>query len=154
MSKLAMRSTARRIGFLEAEIETLDRELELLVSRICPALLAEQGVGVIVAAELIVAFSHRGRLRSEAAFAALAGVAPIPASSGRTVRYRLSRGGDRKLNQALHWVALSRMLYDERTKEYVARRTAEGKTRKEIRRCLKRYLARSLFKLMEAEMAC
>lgn len=154
LTKLSLRSMARRIQSLSSEVELLEREILRLVLALCPALLDEQGVGPITAAELIVGFSHKGRLRSEAAFASLAGVAPIPASSGKTVRFRLNRGGDRNLNQVLTMIANSRMRYDARSKAYVERRTAEGKSKKEIRRCLKRYLARSLFRLMEAEMAC
>jgi transposase len=152
LTKLSLRSLARRIQGLSEEIELLDREILRLVVALCPALLEQQGVGPTTAAELIVGFSHKGRLRSEAAFASLAGVAPIPASSGKTVRFRLNRGGDRNLNQVLTMIANSRMRYDDRSKAYLERRTAEGKSKSEIRRCLKRYLARSLFRLMEAEM--
>lgn len=152
MAKLSLRALARRIEALGAEVELLEREIGRLVGILCPALLGQHGVGPISAGELIVAFSHRGRLRSEAAFAALAGVAPIPASSGQTVRHRLSRGGDRRLNRTLGTIANSRMRYDVATRAYIERRTGEGKSRREIRRCLKRYLARSLFRLMEAEM--
>ena len=91
-----------------------------------------------------------GRIRSEAAFAALAGVAPVPASSGQTVRYRLNRGGDRQLNRALHTIVLSRLARDCETRTYAARRAAEGKTPREIKRCLKRHVARRIFKLLEA----
>lgn len=98
---------------------------------------------------MIVAWSHRGRLRSEAAFARLAGVAPVPASSGRTRRHRLSRGGDRQLNRALHTIVLHRRQHDAKTKDYITRRIAEGKSRREATRLLKRYLARHLYRLLQ-----
>lgn len=149
----ALRSTARRALALEAEAADLESQLELLVAKLAPRLLAEPGVGVITAAQILNAWSHPGRLRSEAAFAALAGVAPIPASSGQVIRYRLSRGGDRQLNRALHTVVLSRLAHDEETKAYAQRRTVEGKTPREIKRCLKRHLARRIFRLLEASVA-
>ena len=93
-----------------------------------------------------MSFSHPGRCRSEAAFAALSGTSPIPASSGKTIRHRLNRGGDRALNRAIHAIAVSRIRSCPRTRAYVARRTAEGKTPREIRRCLKRYIARELYR--------
>ncbi|MFR9773768.1 transposase, partial [Nocardia sp. SC052] len=95
-------------------------------------------------------WSHHGRIRSEAAFACLAGVNPIPASSGNTVRHRLNRGGDRRLNRALHMATITRMIHDPTTREYVERRRAEGRTTKEIRRCLKRYLARQIYRHLNA----
>jgi transposase len=107
-------------------------------------------VGPISAAQLYCSWSHRGRLRTDAAFAMLGGSAPIPASSGQTVRYRLNRGGDRQLNCALHTIALTRLKHDPATRAYAARRLAEGKTPREIKRCLKRYLARRLFRILEA----
>jgi transposase len=107
---------------------------------------------VISAAQLLNAWSHRGRFRSEAAFASLAGAAPIPASSGQHLRHRLNRGGDRQLNRALHTIILSRLAHHPETKRYVTRRTAEGKTPREIKRCLKRHLARRLFRLLEANI--
>jgi transposase len=146
----AIRSTARRVLVLEAEANDLETQLEELVKRHSPKLLAEPGVGVITAGQIICSWSHPGRIRSEAAFAALAGAAPVPASSGQTVRYRLNRGGDRQLNRALHAIVLSRMVHHAETKRYVAKRTAEGKTPREIKRCLKRHLARRLFRLLEA----
>lgn len=100
--------------------------------------------------ELLVAWSHAGRLRSEAAFASLAGVAPIPASSGQVTRHRLNRGGDRQLNRALHVVVLSRLQHHAETKAYMQRRITEGKSYREVRRCLKRFVARRLFKLLES----
>jgi transposase len=151
MTVRVLRLTARRILALGAEAAELQGELGQLVENICPALLEVKGVGAISAAELINAWSHSGRVRSEAAFAMLAGAAPIPASSGQTVRHRLNRSGDRQLNQALHTIALTRTKHDPETRAYVERRTEEGKTPREIKRCLKRYLARRLFRLMEAE---
>jgi transposase len=147
---IALRSAARRALALEAEAADLESELELLVRELAPGLLAEPGVGVISAAQLLSAWSHHGRFRSEAAFASLAGAAPIPASSGQTVRHRLNRGGDRQLNRALHTIVLSRLAHHAETKHYAARRTAQGKTPREIKRCLKRHLARRLFRLLEA----
>ena len=99
-----------------------------------------------------MSFSHPGRCRSDAAFAALAGTSPLQASSGRTVRHRLNRGGDRALNRAIHTIAMTRMRSCPRTQAYVARRTAEGKTTREIRRCLKRYIARELYRTLTATM--
>ena len=119
------------------------------VRALAPALLDEPGVGPIVAAQLIIAWSHPGRLRSEACFARLAGVAPIPASSGQTTRHRLSRGGDRQLNRALHTIVLHRRQHDPATRDYIARRVAEGKSRRDATRLLKRYLARHLYRLLE-----
>jgi transposase len=107
------------------------------------------GIGPIVAAQLLVAWSHRGRLRSEACFARLAGVAPVPASSGKTTRHRLSRGGDRQLNRALHTIVLHRRQHDPATRDYIERRVAEGKTRRDATRLLKRYLARHLYRLLQ-----
>jgi transposase len=99
-----------------------------------------------------VSFSHPGRCRSEAAFAALAGTSPVPASSGRTIRHRLNRGGNRALNRAIHAIAVTRMRSCPRTRAYIARRTAEGKTAREIRRCLKRYIARELYRQLTRSM--
>jgi transposase len=110
--RLVLRTLARRIDAATAEADQLEREILAHVHALAPVLLDEPGVGPIVAAQLIVAWSHRGRLRSEACFARLAGVAPIPASSGQTVRHRLSRGGDRQLNRALHTVILHRRQHD------------------------------------------
>ena len=114
-----------------------------------PALLAEPGIGPVSAAQLLVTWSHPGRFRSEAAFAALTATAPIPASSGRTARHRINPYGDRNANRALHTIAVSRLRYHQPTIAYAARRTTEGKTTREIRRCIKRYLARNLYRLME-----
>lgn len=145
----ALRATARRIQMLTAEADDLEAELELLVAQNAPELLAEPGVGAITAAQVLNAWSHTHRIRSEAAFAMLSGTAPIPASSGQITRFRLNRGGDRQLNRALHTIVLSRMRFHPETRAYVARRTAEGLTPREIKRCLKRYVARRLFRLLE-----
>jgi transposase len=128
----AIRAVARRALFLEAEAAEHETELEQLVTAACPELLDLPGVGAITAA-----------------FAALAGVAPIPASSGQTVRHRLNRSGDRQLNRALHTVALSRLQHHPATKGYAARRTTEGKSTREIKRCLKRAIAREVYRLLE-----
>jgi transposase len=146
---LALRSLARRIEAATAEADELEREIRQHVRVLVPALLDEPGVGPIVAAQLIVSWSHRDRVRSEAAFARLAGVAPLPASSGQTIRHRLSRGGDRQLNRALHTVVLHRRQHDAVTRSYIARRVAEGKTTREATRVLKRYLARHLYRVMQ-----
>ena len=126
------------------------KQIHALVKATCPALLDQPGVGPISAAIALTAWSHKGRLRNEAAFAALAGVNPIPASSGRTVRHRLNRGGDRTLNAAIHTIATTRRRDDPQTRAYITRRTTEGRTLKEINRSLKRYIARQLFKIMES----
>lgn len=146
----AIRAVARRALFLEAEAAEHESELEQLVSAACPELLGKPGVGAITAAQFLVSWSHRGRIRNEAAFAALGGAAPIPASSGQTVRHRLNRSGDRQLNRALHTVALSRLQHHPETRAYAARRTAEGKTTRDIKRCLKRAIAREIYRLLEA----
>jgi len=150
-TRLVLRSLARRIQAATVEADELEQEILGHVRALAPRLLEEPGVGPIVAAQLIVAWSHHGRLRSEAAFARLAGVAPIPASSGQTTRHRLSRGGDRQLNRALHTIVLHRRQHDPTTKDYIAQRIAEGKTRRDATRLLKRYLARHLYRLLEQE---
>jgi hypothetical protein len=146
---LALRSLARRIETATIEADELEREIIAHVRALVPELLNETGVGPIVAAQLIVSWSHRDRVSSEAAFARLAGVAPLPASSGQTIRHRLSRGGDRQLNRALHTVILHRRQHDAATRNYIARRVAEGKTAREATRVLKRYLARHLYRVMQ-----
>jgi transposase len=143
------RSLARRIEAATAEAAELEREILAHVRALAAQLLDEPGVGPIVAAQLIVSWSHHGRVRSEAAFARLAGAAPSPASSRQTTRQRLSRGGDRQLNRALHAVILHRRQHDQATQAYIARRAAEGKTRRDAVRLLKRYLARHLYQLLE-----
>jgi transposase len=146
-----MRSLARRHRRLSEEIAELDEQIARLVSEAVPALTALRGVGIDTAASLLVAVGDNPeRLKSEASFARLCGVAPVPASSGKTVRHRLSRGGNRDANRALHVLALGRMSWDQSTREYVARRTAEGKSKREILRCLKRYVAREIYRILTA----
>lgn len=145
----ALRSVARRALACETEAADLESALGVIVKQERPGLLAESGVGVITAAAILNAWSHAGRIRSEAAFAMLAGVAPIEASSGQTVRHRLNRSGDRQLNRALHTIVLSRLTHHAETRAYAQRRTAEGKTPREIKRCLKRHVARRIFRLLE-----
>jgi len=149
MTVRALHSTAQRIQRLAAEAAGLGAELERLVAAVAPWLLELPGVGPISAAQVLVSWSYAGRLRSEAAFAALAGANPIPASSGQVTRHRLNRSGDRQLNRALHTVVVARLRDDPATRAYAARRTAEGKSIRDIRRCLKRAVARQLFKLLE-----
>ena len=150
-TRLVLRSLARRIQAATVEANELERELLTHLRTLAPALLDEPGVGPIVAAQLIVAWSHPGRLRSEACFARLAGVAPVPASSGQTQRHRLSRGGDRQLNRAIHTIVLHRRQHDKATKDYIARRIADGKTKRDATRLLKRYLARHLYRLLQQQ---
>jgi transposase len=152
-ARVTLKMLARRAKAATAEANELERQIAEHVRVLAPALLDEPGVGVIVAAQLLVAWSHHGRLRSEAAFARLAGVAPLPASSGQTVRHRLSRGGDRQLNRALHTIVLHRRTHDPATKDYVERRIAEGKSRREATRLLKRYVARHIYRLLEQQPA-
>jgi transposase len=148
--RLTLRSLARQIRQLDQQIRANTKQLNDLVATMMPALLDEPGVGAVCAAQLLIAWSHPGRCRSEAAFASLAGVSPLPASSGRIVRHRLNRFGDRALNRALHTIVNWRMIHGhEPTQHYLARRRAEQKTDTEIRRCLKRYAARHLFRIME-----
>ncbi len=145
----ALRGLARRCRDLEAEARGHAAAIRAIVASWRPDLLAAFGVGPIVAATILCAWSHHGRCRNDAAFANLAGVAPIPASSGQTVRYRLNRRGDRQLNRALHIIALHRLRHDPATRAYADRRRAQGKTDRETRRCLKRYIARQLYRQLE-----
>ena len=144
-----LRTLARRAQALMGEAREHERAIIAIVRAWRPDLLDQPGVGPIVAAQVLTAWSHPGRVRSEAAFAMLAGTAPIPASSGLRTRHRLNRSGDRQLNRALHVVALSRTRYHQETRDYIERRRAEGKTDREIRRCLKRYIARRLYRQLE-----
>ena len=148
-AKYALRSLARRYSQLTEEIEGLNKELEQLIKAFAPMLMESLGVGPDTAAALLVtAGSNPERLNSEAAFAALCGACPIPASSGKTNRHRLNRGGDRRANAALYRVVLVRLRYDTRTMAYFQRRTKEGKTKTEVIRCLKRYVAREVFSIL------
>ena len=152
-SQLALRFCARRVEAATKAASAFEREIRTLVEQLAPALLEQRGVGPISAAAILVSWSHPGRLKSEAAFARLAVVAPIPASSGQVIRYRLERGGDRRLNRALHTIALQRSRTDPDTIAYVTRRRSEGKSLRDRLRCIKRYLARSLFRMLEATPA-
>ena len=148
-AKLALRVLAQRWSALDAEIQQLDVQLESLVTAAAPSLLELRGVGVETAGALLVAAGDNpDRLASEASFAALCGVTPVDASSGRQKRHRLNRGGNRDANRALWVVAMVRMSRDPRTREYVTRRTREGLTKKEIMRCLKRYIAREIYRAL------
>jgi transposase len=142
-----LRELGRRALDLEDEINRLDALLEPIVVDHAPGLLALPGCGVFVASTLSVAAGDNpGRIRSEAAWAHMCGVAPIPASSGKVFRYRLNRGGNRQANSALHRMVLTRMGHDEATRRYVTRRRDEGRGTLEIMRSLKRYVARETFK--------
>jgi transposase len=154
-TKFALRSVARRYEALSEEIADLDVHLDRLVAQVAPELVALPGIGTDNAATLlIVAGDNPQRLGSEASFANLCGVSPIEASSGKVVRHRLNRGGNREANRALYMICLARMRRDPRTKEYVARRTAEGKSKREIVRCLKRYVAREIYRVLISCDAC
>jgi transposase len=142
------RGLVGRIGALTRQADALERELRALVMTHRPALLAEQGCGVLVAATLIGRTAGAERFPTDAHFARQAGVAPIPASSGRRDRHRLHRGGDRQLNRALHVIAITRARLDPETRAYLERKRAEGKTNREALRCLKRHLARHIHRLL------
>ena len=148
-TKAAMRSLARRIRTLTTEIAELAALIAELVTAVAPYLLDQPGIGAITAAQIYIAWSHPGRCRNEAAFARLAGVAPLEASSGQHTRHRLNRRGDRQLNRALHTIAITRTRHCPKTKAYIAKRTSQGKTTRETRRCLKRYIARQIYRLLE-----
>ena len=153
-NKLALRSLAIRCQVLSDEIAALDIELQRLTVAAAPALCRLKGEGADVAGALLVtAGDNPERLRSEAALASLCGVSPVPASSGKTIRHRLNRGGDRIANNALWRIVMTRLSCDERTKEYVARRTQEGHSKREIIRCLKRYVAREVYRELLAPTA-
>lgn len=140
---------AKSIIAAEIRLKQLRTRLAELGEQLAPGLRAQPGLGPVTVGIILTAYSHHGRFRSEAAFAALAGAAPLQASSGNTVRHRLNRHGDRQLNMALDVVAKNRMRCDETTKSYVQRRTAEGLSYWEIKRVLKRYLARSIFRQLQ-----
>jgi transposase len=148
-TKFALRSVARRHQVLSEEIAGLDAQLKRLVGQVSPELVSLPGVGTHHAATLLVlAGDNPDRLKSEASVASLCGVSPIEASSGKVVRHRLNRGSNRDANRALHMVCVVRMGSDHRTKSYLARRLAEGKSKWEIMRCLKRYIAREVYRVL------
>ncbi len=148
-TRIALRSLARRILELSDESGDLERLIEPLVGELAPGLLALPGVGTQNAGELLVtAGQNRQRSRSEAGFAMRCGACPIPASSGKTVRQRRNRGGDRQANSALHMIVVCRRRRDTRTKAYVERRLAEGLSKREIIRCLKRSVAREVYHVL------
>jgi transposase len=145
-TRIALRELGRRARFLQAQAERIDELIAALVAARAPGLLALPGVGPHTAALLLIAAGdHPGRLRSEAAWAHLCGTAPVPASSGKITRRRLNRGGDRQANHALWQIVISRMSSHPATRAYVERRTAEGLSKTEIIRCLKRYVARQVY---------
>ena len=140
---------AKRAVTLTKVADELEAQIAAIVEDLAPGLVvAEYGLGALTAAQILLSWSHAGRIRTEAAFAMLSGTAPVPVSSGRTDRHRLNRLGDRQLNRALHTMAVSRMRSHPPTRAYVERRRAEGKTDREIRRCIKRYLARHLYRTL------
>ena|SRR5215210_2453925 len=143
------RDELRRIRELSRAIDALEAELAELVAQLAPRLLAERGCGVLTAAKLIGEIAGIGRYKTDAQLARAAGTAPIPASSGQTVRYRLDKGGNRQLNCALHRLAVAKGRLDPRSAAYLARRQNEGKTRREAIRCLKRHLARRVWQLLQ-----
>jgi transposase len=152
-ARMALRSIARRIHTLSEEIDALDAQLSTLVRRAAPRTLALQGVATINAARMLVAAGQNiDRLAGEAAFAHLCGAAPIPASSGKTERHRLNPGGNRDANSTLHMIAVVRLRCSQRTRDYATRRSAEGKSKKEIIRCLKRYIVRQLYYTLRADL--
>ena len=152
-TRFALRSVARRYQYLSEEIACLDAQLCRLGAETAPELTCLPGVGTDHAATLlVVAGDNPQRLGSEASFASLCGVSPVEASSGKVVRHRLNRGGNRDANRALHLICVVRMRVEERTRAYVVRRTAEGKSRREIMRCLKRYVAREVYRVLTSSV--
>jgi transposase len=153
-TKFAFRSVARRYRVLSEEIAELDAQLHRLVAQTAPELISLPAVGTDHAATLlVVAGDNPKRLKSEASFASLCGVSPIEASSGRVVRHRLNRGGNRDANRALHLICVVRLRVDERTRRYATRRACEGKSKREIIRCLKRYVAREVYRVLVPSVA-
>jgi transposase len=150
-NRIALRGCAQRIEALTAEAHILERELTTHVRALAPALLDEPGIGPISAAAILIAYSHHGRFPNEAHFARLAGAAPIPASSGLRPRMRLNPRGDRDLNRALHTIVIARRKHHAPTRDYLQRRTHDGKTGREATRCLKRYVARHVYRLLQQE---
>lgn len=152
-AKLALRNLARQINDLDGTIAELDAALTTLVATAAPRTLGLLGVGTQHAAQLLLAMGQNAhRLRDEAAFAHLCGASPIPASSGKTVRHRLNRGGDRAANRSLHMITVVRLRYCQRTQAYLQRRLSDGKTKREAMRCLKRYIARQVYGTLTADL--
>lgn len=148
--RIALKSLARRYLELHDEIADLDVMIKAIVDELAPKLVEQNSIGYHCAAQLLItAGANPDRLKSEASFAALCGVSPVPASSGKTNRHRLNRGGDRAANSALHIIAICRLRCEERTQKYVARRIADGLSKLEAIRCLKRYIARQVFNLIQ-----
>jgi transposase len=146
LTKLALRTLARRAISLEEEVKEIDGLLKRLVAETAPELCAVDGVGPDVASAILVAAGDNPeRLKNEATFAKLCGVSPLDASSGKQVRHRLNRSGDRQANSALWHIVFTRMVNDPRTRQYIERRMKDGRTKKEAVRCLKRYVAREVF---------
>lgn len=153
-AKTALRSIARRILELTAEEKLLNTHLDMLVRDAAPQMLEQVGVGTETTAQLLITIGDNpDRIADEAAFAALCGIAPIPASSGKTNRFRLNRGGNRQANRAVHVIVLSRLKHDQRTRDYRDRRLAEGKSKRDIIRCLKRAVAREIYRLLTTKTA-
>lgn len=144
----SLRSVATVWKEARSQVESCDARIRALLEANAPALLGVEGCGTTTAALVVAAGDNPGRLKGEAAFSMLCGVSPIPASSGKTERHRLNRGGNRQANWALYEIAIKRMAYDERTRRYVAKRTSEGKSRREAIRCLKRYIAREVYRVL------
>jgi transposase len=152
-SKLALRTLARRVRFLTEEISEIDSQLDVLVASCAPSLLARPAIGTQHAAQLLITGGQNiERLTNDAAFARLCGVAPVPISSGQTKRVRLHRGGDRQANTTLHMIVVLRLRIDQRTKDYASRRHSEGMSKKDIIRCLKRYVAREVFHDLQKDL--
>ncbi|MFR8046385.1 MAG: transposase [Eggerthella lenta] len=153
LAKVALRSLARRARMLDEEAKGLEAEIDALTKALAPSTRSLLGAGPHVAARLLLAAgANVSRLRSEASFSMLCGASPVPVSSGRADRHRLSRAGDRRANSALYTMAITRMAHDERTRSYVARRMSEGKTKKDAIRCLKRYIAREAYRALAQDM--
>ena len=153
-TRIAMRSLARRILELNNEVADLDDLIEPLVTDLGARLIERPCIGIETAGQLLVTVGDNpGRIRSEAAWAMLCGVAPLPASSGKTDRHRLNRGGDRQANRALHMITMSRLRTDERTQAFAQRKVASGKSKLEAIRCIKRYIAREVYPLVKANTA-
>jgi transposase len=153
-TKLALRLLGQRYQALETELAVVDAELDRLTAQAAPGLRQLCGVGAEIAGALLVAAGDNpGRLRSEAAFSMLCGASPIPASSGKTVRHRLNRGGNRQANTALYRIVVVRLRWHQPTRDYLTRRTKEGLTKREIIRCLKRYVAREVFAALQTQTA-